>query len=88
MRLAPLLYATHIVRPAEIISVLGFLQPKLLACRIGGLAAFGFGTISLAPPVAMVGSEENTATRALTLSHWFCHCPLTSAGQWINFERK
>jgi len=73
MGLAPLLYATHIVSPAEIVSVLGFLKPNLLACRFAGLAAFGLGTISLAPPVAMVGSEENTTTRALALSHSFCH---------------
>jgi len=88
MGLAPLLYATHIVRPAEIVSVLRFLKPNLLACRFAGLAAFGLGTISLAPPVAMVGGEETTTTRALTLSHSFCHCPLTSAGQWINSERE
>ena len=88
MGLAPLLYATHIIRPTEIVSVLRFLEPKLLTCCFAGLAAFGFGTISLVPPVAMVRSEENTTTPAFALSHSFYHCPLTSAGQWINSERK
>jgi hypothetical protein len=49
------------------------LKPTILACRFASLAAFGFGTMSLVAPVAMVGSEENTATPAFALSHWFCH---------------
>ena len=73
MGLAPLLDAMHMVRPTEIVSVLRFLEPKLLTCRFAGLAAFGFETISLAPPVAMVRSEENTATPAFALSHSFYH---------------
>lgn len=73
MGLAPLLYATHIHRPTEVVSVLGLLKPTLLACPFAGFAAFGFRAISLVSPVAMVRSEENTAIRALALSHSFCH---------------
>ena len=73
MGLAPFLYAAHIVRPSEVVAVLRFIEPTLLACRFAGLAAFGLGTISLLPPVAMVGSEENSAARAFALSRSFCH---------------
>ena len=73
MGFAPFLYATHIVRPTKVVSVLGFLKPTLLACGFAGFAAFGLGTIFLALPVAVVGGEENTATLAFTLSASFCH---------------
>ena len=73
MGLAPFLYAAHIFRPTEVVAVLGFFEPTLLTCRFGGLAAFGFFTIFLSPPVPMVGREENTAVRALALSDLFSH---------------
>ena len=73
MILAPLLHAAHIVRPPEVAAILWFFEPKLLTGRFAGLAAFGFGTISLAPPIAMVGREEKPATWAFALSHSFCH---------------
>jgi hypothetical protein len=73
MILAPLLYAARIVRPTEVVAVLGFFEPKLLTRRFAGFAAFGSGTISLMPPVAMVGREETPATRAFALSHSLRH---------------
>ena len=73
MGLAPLLNAMHIVRPAEVVAVVRFIEPTLLACRFSGLAAFRLGTISLPPPVSMVGIEEDPAARAFAFSRSFCH---------------
>lgn len=73
MGLTPLLYARHIVRPTEIVSVLGFLEPTFLACRLAGLAAFGLGTMFLAPPIAMIRSEQVTTIAAFALSLSFYH---------------
>lgn len=81
MGLAPLLHAMHVVRPAEVVLVVGFLKPKLLTGRLAGFAAVALGTISLTLLIAMVWSEENTTVRALALSLSFYHWPLSSVGQ-------
>jgi|GEM_PF-6758895 hypothetical protein len=73
MGLAPFLYAAHIVRPSEVVAVLRNIEPTLLACSFGGLAAFELGAISLPSPVSMVGGEEISAARTLGLSRSFCH---------------
>ena len=71
MRHAPLLNAADIDRPAEVVAVLWFIEPTLLACRFGGLAALRFGAVSLPLPVPAVRSEEKTTARALALSDPF-----------------
>lgn len=73
MGLAPLLYAADIDRSTEVVAVLRFFQPALLACRFGGLSAFRLGAKSLPWPVPIVGGEEDPAARALLLSDSFCH---------------
>ena len=73
MRLTPLLYAADIDRPAEVVSVLGIIEPTFLACRFGGLAALRFETVFLPPPIPTVGGEEVPAARAFALSGLFCH---------------
>jgi len=88
MGLAPLLYAAYIVGSPEVVPVLRFFEPTLLACRFSCLAALGLGAISLPSPVPAVGSEEDPAAPALSLSGSICHCPPTSADQWINAGRK
>jgi hypothetical protein len=88
MRHAPFLYALHILRPAEIIAVLRFSEPALLACGFTGLPALRFGTISVALQVPVIRCEENPATQALSLSNPLFHRSLTSAGQCIESGRK
>jgi hypothetical protein len=45
----------------EVIEVFGFLQPASLTLSFADLAAFGLGTIALAPHVTMVGMVKRLA---------------------------
>jgi hypothetical protein len=45
----------------EVIEVFGFLQPASLTLSCADLAAFGLGTIALAPHVAMVAMVKHLA---------------------------
>ena len=61
----PILHPLHIFRAAEVIAVAGFAQPlPLTGLFAGGLALRG-GTISLAPPIPVIGNEYLLAVQTL-----------------------
>jgi len=64
--LSPLPHPVDIGGAAEDVSVLGLAQPLALALGFARLAAFGFGTELLVPPVVAVGHEQLFAVQALT----------------------
>jgi hypothetical protein len=79
---APLAYPFDMARIAEVVFVLGFFKPALLACAFAGFAAGRFGAKLLMPGVARVRDEKTMAMRALA----FCvdyHRPQASLGSRI-----
>ena len=62
-------------RAAEVITVVGVLQPTALAGRFASLAARGLGAVALPPRAARVGSKEGLTVLALTFREWTFHRP-------------
>jgi len=67
MGLPPGLHPRDILRPSEIVPVLRFGEPAALAGGFTRLTAGGLRTVVLMPEVSRIGSEQLTATQALTL---------------------
>ena len=78
MLASPFLHATDILRPAEVVLVLGFLQPSFLTCNLGGFTACGFEAEFLPFGVARVRLEEDPAMPTFALPDRLCHRPGTS----------
>jgi hypothetical protein len=57
----------------EVIKIVGFLPPALLALGFADAAALGLGTVALTPHVAVVGMKETFTVQIFTLAGWVCH---------------
>ena len=75
--LAPLPDALDMGGTAEVITVVGLLEPPALTGRFAGLAARGLRTVALAPGAARVRSKEGLAVLTLTLGEWTSHGPVS-----------
>jgi hypothetical protein len=75
MVVAPLPHPLDIGGAAEVMAVIGFVQPPPLAGRFAGLSAWRLGTVVLPPHVAGVRIKECLTVLALTLSHVTYHGP-------------
>src|SRR5688572_18277739 len=75
MVLSPQLHPFDMVGAAEVMAVLGFLQPAPLALRFAGLLAGGLEAIALASRVAIIGNKESLTMQTLALSGWVSHGP-------------
>jgi hypothetical protein len=73
--LAPLPDALNMGGTAEVITVVGLLEPPALTGRFAGLAARGLRTVALAPGAARVGIKEGLAVLTLAFGEWTSHWP-------------
>jgi hypothetical protein len=64
-------------RAAEVITVVGVLQPTALAGHFAGLAARGLGAVALPPGAARVGSKKGLTVLALAFGEWTSHGPVS-----------
>ena len=75
MGLTPRSDALDVGRACEVIAVVGFVTPSPLAGSFAGFAAFGCGTVALAPDAARVGSKESLTVLTLAVGVWTSHWP-------------
>src|SRR3984893_12661902 len=68
MLATPALHPRDVLRPADVVLFLGFVEPPLLTGRLARLTARGLGAIPLVFHIARVRPEQRSATQALTLS--------------------
>jgi hypothetical protein len=73
--LAPLPDALDMGGTAEVITVVGLLEPPALTGRFAGLAARRLRTVALAPGAARVGIKEGLAVLTLAFGEWTSHWP-------------
>jgi len=76
MGVAPLPHPFDVGGAAEVIAVVGFVQPTTLTGRFAGLSAWRLGTGVLPPHVAEVRIKACLTVLALALSHVTYHWPL------------
>jgi hypothetical protein len=86
--LPPALHPGYIVRPAEVVPVLGFVEPPLLTCGLTGFTAWGFGAVELAGSVSRVEPKQLFAMLALFLSDFLHHQHRTSWSRWCTTGEK
>jgi hypothetical protein len=73
--LAPLPDALDMGGTAEVITVVGLLEPPALTGRFARLAARWPRTVALAPGAARVGIKEGLAVLTLVFAEWTSHWP-------------
>ena len=75
MVVAPLPHPLDVGGAAEVMAVVGFVQPPPLTGRFAGLSAWRLGTVVLSSHVAGVRIKEGLTVLTLALSHVTYHGP-------------
>ena len=73
--LAPLPDALDMGGTAEVITIVGLLEPPPLTGRFARFAARWLRTVALAPGAARVGIKEGLAVLTLAFAEWTSHWP-------------